>query len=649
MTGLRADLELRNADGGPLVFDPLRQRYFRTDAAALDALVETGDGGRARRDELLRVATMEESAALARAARARRSGWRGFLMHRYLFLRIPLFRPDAFLDATLPLVRPLMSRAVGLAFAVAGLFALLVVARRPDLVAGSFASLMTLDGALAYLAALAVVKALHELGHAYALKRRGGAVPTIGIAFVVLFPILYTDTTDAWLLPRRERLTVDLAGIVVELGVAVVATWLWLVLPEGGARDVAFALASVSWVMSLAVNLNPFMRFDGYHVLADATGIANLQERSFALARWRLREALFAPGEAPPEHFARGSRRALVLYAFVTWGYRLVLFTGIAIFVYQATFKVLGVVLFLVEMAHFVVRPVWREVRRWPRCVSAARMRSLVPMGIGGLLLVLLALPLDRSVNVPAVLEAGRVSVLRAPVSGRIVALDEERGVARGQVVARLARPERVFEGRRIEARRAALAGRSVHGAGGAAPTRDAELALVVRSRRRWIARTLHETMVAPASGRIAFEPGMAAGLHVARGDVVATLVAPGDRVVALAHEAVLHRLPEQASGTFRADENGRAIPVATVRRGMHPVAAIDPPELAAAHGGPIAGVGNGDRPARPHFALRFAVDAHPLPPGRWRGVVTLPAAPRSYGGLFLERAWALAVRESGF
>ena len=43
------------------------------------------------------------------------------------------------------------------------------------------------------------------------------------------------------------------------------------------------ALAGTAWLLTLAVNLNPLMRFDGYHLLADALDEPNLQARSFAL------------------------------------------------------------------------------------------------------------------------------------------------------------------------------------------------------------------------------------------------------------------------------------------------------------------------------------------------------------------------------
>ena len=69
-----------------------------------------------------------------------------------------------------------------------------------------------------------------------------------------------------------------------------------MLVPDGPVRTGLFVMASTVWVLTLAINLNPFLRFDGYYLLADLLGTPNLQQRSFALARWRLRELLFGLG-----------------------------------------------------------------------------------------------------------------------------------------------------------------------------------------------------------------------------------------------------------------------------------------------------------------------------------------------------------------
>ena len=94
--------------------------------------------------------------------------------------------------------------------------------------------------------------------------------------------------------------------------------------------------------------------------------------RSFALARWDLRERLFALGEPVPEVLPRARHNGLILFAWLVWLYRLALFLGIAILVYHFFIKSLGIVLFAVEIGVFVVQPIWREMLAWRNRAGAS-------------------------------------------------------------------------------------------------------------------------------------------------------------------------------------------------------------------------------------------------------------------------------------
>jgi len=205
---------------------------------------------------------------------------------------------------------------------------------------------------------------------------------------------------------------------------------LWGFLPDGVLRSVVFVAATTSWVMSLAINLNPLMRFDGYYLLADWLGIPNLQDRAFAFGQWRMRELLFAPGARPPEAVGPSSRRVLVGYAWSIWLYRLVLFTGIALTVYHYFFKVLGILLFLVEILFFICLPVWREVKAWwsRRVVFAGTGRFAVTMSVVGTMLLLACFPWATRVAIPGVLQAGSYATVYPPGPGRIVTVSVHAG-----------------------------------------------------------------------------------------------------------------------------------------------------------------------------------------------------------------------------
>ncbi|WP_162841429.1 biotin/lipoyl-binding protein [Salaquimonas pukyongi] len=221
-------------------------------------------------------------------------------------------------------------------------------------------------------------------------------------------------------------------------------------------RSIAFSTATLSWVTSIAVNLNPFMRFDGYYVLSDLTGIENLQQRGFALARWRLRELLFGIGDPPPETMPPNRRRLVVLHAWGTWVYRFFLFLGIALLVYGFLVKLIGIVLFVVEIAWFIALPVWRELVQWWQLREriAASRRTIVTLG-GLLMLVVLAVfPWSRNVGIPAILRMEGATSLHAPVPARLAGFDVTEGepVQQGDILFRLDSPGLEDELLRVEA-----------------------------------------------------------------------------------------------------------------------------------------------------------------------------------------------------
>ncbi len=273
----------------------------------------------------------------------------------------------------------------------------------------------------------------------------------MGVAVMVLWPVLYTDTSDAWrLASRRRRLVIGAAGMATELVLAAWATLAWSFLPDGPLRTAAFLLATSTWVITLLINLNPLMRFDGYYLLSDWLGIANLQDRAFALARWRLREALFGLGDAPPECLPARTRRVMLAYAYATWVYRFFLFLGIALLVYHLFFKLLGLFLMVVEVWWFILRPIVSELAEWVKRRDRVRVnrRSMTTLALLALGLGLLFAPWSGTVTAPAVLRAEQQTRLFAPHAGRLahVAARPGQGVEAGEVVFRMEARHLAFE-----------------------------------------------------------------------------------------------------------------------------------------------------------------------------------------------------------
>ena len=119
---------------------------------------------------------------------------------------------------------------------------------------------------------LAVVSAgFHELGHAAAAKYAGAEPGGMGMGLYMVWPAFYTDVTDTYRLPRKDRLRVDLAGLYFNAAVAVLTMGVWLVV-----RADALLLLVGLQVLQMVKQLSPVIRADGYHILSDATGVPDL-------------------------------------------------------------------------------------------------------------------------------------------------------------------------------------------------------------------------------------------------------------------------------------------------------------------------------------------------------------------------------------
>ncbi len=358
------------------------------------------------------------------------------ILHKYIFFRIPIFRPQRFLNAAYPYIAPLYSRAFSVVIMVLGLIGFWFALEQWDVFKSTFLHFLTFEGLIYYGLTLLVLKAIHELGHAFMATRFGTKVPIIGVAFLLMFPILYTDTTDAHRLKnRREKVLIDGAGMLAELCIACLALFAWSFLPDGTLRSVAFFTATTSWGLSLMVNLNPFMRFDGYYLASDLFGQRNLQDRSFALGRWYMRETLFGLGDKIPVIGTRRERFWLILYAYGTWIYRFFLFIGIAILVHALFPKAIGIFLFVIEILFFIVKPIFSELLIWWRLrMDILKTRRFITTCAAILALCgILFLPWQQTVNAPALLRPAVQTELYTQNAGKV----EQVFVANGDVLKR--------------------------------------------------------------------------------------------------------------------------------------------------------------------------------------------------------------------
>lgn len=699
LPALRQELSLTRgapaSDGSPtwMLHDPAANRFYQLGWPAFEMLSRwpLGDAqaiveainrettltvGPDDLDALLRLlrqanlcvaATAEDTGRLSAVAQAGRISHAMWLLKHYLMIRIPLWNPMPFLRRGARYVAFVYRPAFWIAVAASALLGLALVSRRWDVFVHTFRAYADWHGLLAISVALAFAKVLHELGHAFTAYRYGCRVPTMGIALLVMVPMLYTDTTEAWKVPSRAaRLRIGASGMLAELALAAFATLAWSILPDGPLSAAAFLLATTTWISTLTINASPFMRFDGYFLLSDWVGIPNLHDRAFAFGRWRMREWLFGFGEPQPEPCTPSRRRFLIAFAYLTWLYRLVVFFSIALIVYHAFFKALGLLLFAVEFGWFIVRPVAVEAAAcWRRRHLLAWRRQTVRSAVlAALLLAWFVLPWHGGIRAPAVFGPQRAQGLYAPEAGYVadaVAVPRDGAKVRaGQVLAVLVSPDLDYRLRAARAEEAQLRWQVEQ-----QPFDPQLLQQGVALRKRWEAaratvdglerETGRLSLRAPFDGAVQIRgEGLAAGTWLPRGEHLFDLIGPqGIKGEAFVGEEDIGRVAVGDVARFVttvAEDAALRCRVTAVDKVN--LSTLDEPALATLYGGPVPAEKSPSTHQLVPLAATYRIRVEqcgerPSPAREIVGTATLGNARESYAWRALMRLAAVLEREA--
>jgi len=691
---LREDLKLfpgaPGADGSPTwtLYDPARHRFIRIGwlefeilsrwglrtASAVAQSIDAETTIRAREEDVLDFLRFAYLAGLilplGEGAIARLMGEisgrklsaSSWLLKNYLFFRIRLLNPDRLLGRILSAIRWAFTPAFLTVLAGLALLAFYLISRQWTAYTHSFLHMFSLEGALLVGAALGTAKVVHEFGHGLMSKRFGCRVPAMGVALLVMLPVLWTDTTDAWrLTDRRKRFLIDAAGMLAETTLAVFASLAWCVLPDGPLRTGMFLLSSSTWLLTIAVNLNPLMRFDGYFLLSDALDVPNLQERGFALGRWWIRETLFKLGAPPPERFPPRKHRILIVYAVAAMIYRFSLFMGIALVVYHMAFKALGFFLGAVELWWFIARPALREAAAWRQSLKGRRLnrRSVTTLALAGLVLLLIAVPWRRDLTAPALWRAEHQTILYVSEPGQLTKLAKNgERVEKGDPIFVLASPAVAFHQASAAANLAGLRARMK----GVAFNPDEvsssevgwrELQQAVATVAQVDAQAAELTVRAPFSGILSdVPPALKEGEWLPRREALGMLLDPASQLVeAYIAEADLGRVHAGAEATFYPDNGDPPIPLTVTEVGTAPVRNLETLELASIYGGGVAVRKDTTNKLVPETAIYRATltpqRTAPRIPTRLRGAAVIDGDRASLLGRIYHRAVALIVREA--
>ena len=374
----------------------------------------------------------------------------GFLrtISQVLFLRFRLFDPSCLMNATASWASPFFS----VWFVFISLAGFLISAAFfvghggvGDFDAAWFASPVSL---LALYVCIALLKFLHEAGHAFAVHHYGGKTHEVGLTLVAGLPLFHVEVSDSYLFAKKsQRLAVASAGIIIELFACALLTLLWLVLAEGFARQLVAHLVIISGISTLLFNGNPLMRYDGYFILADAVDMPDLRERARAFVSGSV--AALLSGTRLPATRSRREACLLGLYGTASTAYLLIVFFGIWKFLSAALaphgLKWLSDILVLSWAATSLIAPAISSLKnivaRVKSSPASGQKRALLIVTTAFALAVIgFAIPLPRKITCNGILQPASTTSVRATEEGCVVKIlvSEGERVAAGQPLALL-------------------------------------------------------------------------------------------------------------------------------------------------------------------------------------------------------------------
>ena len=277
-----------------------------------------------------------------------------------MFMRIPLFDPNNLLNIMTPLIKLIVGPLGMMIWMVTVLFAGKICIDHSEMLINNMEGFLSHQNLIFLYIALVIIKSLHEIGHAFACKRFGGEVHTIGVMLLVFTPLPYIDVTSSWRFQKRwQRVLVGAAGIITELFVASLAASFWAYSGPGTLHALSYNIMVIASVFTVLFNANPLLRFDGYYILCDILDIPNLHIQSRKHLQHMIEKYAFGYrySSTPARNIKEGFW--FIFFGLSSGIYKIIVFVTIIFFVADK-FLIVGMIIALICIFSWCIVPFYR-------------------------------------------------------------------------------------------------------------------------------------------------------------------------------------------------------------------------------------------------------------------------------------------------
>jgi putative peptide zinc metalloprotease protein len=176
----------------------------------------------------------------------------------------------------------------------------------------------------------------HESAHGLTCKHFGARVEKMQFLLMYFAPTFVCDATQVWIVgDKKARISTIIAGIWADLMICVAATFIWWGTATGMfVHDFAYKVMMVTGIGVTILNLNPLIKLDGYYLLSELIGEADLKERSTSVvSSWTRKHIFRLPAEV--EYVPRHRRVLYFVYSLLSSVYSYLLMAFVVIFIYH--------------------------------------------------------------------------------------------------------------------------------------------------------------------------------------------------------------------------------------------------------------------------------------------------------------------------